>query len=297
MPQTRTPERLTLAHQRRLTQLKRAAVAAALAAFDRLGGYDEAAQAEFVATVVPLLLAGQSGVVAQVDAYYSAAAGAITGTSSSPIGIDPAQIIGAKARQGVALETVYRRPLWDWHRRQEALAQLDSRPMAQRSTIGRERSRLYARSRIAKDIITDMQLVQRDAAWARAQVDPRLPMWRRVLNGDSCALCVTAASNTYARIRRIQIHPGCDCGIEPVGDSGVMALPNLKQLPDVYRQLNSEVRRGTGISKAVDPTGPVTLYRDQLNITLPDDLDPVEVVSHGELGPLLWVQGHEFSDN
>lgn len=277
--------------------MKRATLAGVLLAFDNLAGLTDEQQAAFIGMIVPLILAGQASVVAQVDAYYSAAAGITTGTTTSPLGLDPAELIGAKARQGVPLETVYRRPLWDWQRRQEALADLDPRAMRYKSTIGRERTRLYARSRIAKDIITDMQLVQRDAAWARAQVDPRLPMWRRVLNGDSCPLCVTAASNTYARIRRIQLHPGCDCGIEPIGDSGVMALPNLSQLPDVYRQLNSEVRRGTGISKAVDPSSPVVLYRDQLNVTLPDDFPGVEVVQHGELGPTLWQRGHDFSDN
>lgn len=291
------PERLNVIHRARLARLRAAAALAATRAFDRIS--DPAADASaFLADVVPIALGAQAAMVAEVDAYLSLVAGVVTGSDRAPVGIDAAQIVGAKARNGNVLETVYRRPLWEWERRQaelfaRAAGEMPDGPIRRQSSIGREQIRLFARSRIAQDIVTDLQLVQRDATWARMQIDPRLPRWRRVTSGESCPLCTVAATNTYAAIRRIQLHPGCDCGIEPLVDGDVMSTPNVRQLPDVYRRLVEVRQPGSGINAKADANGPVVLYPDLLNTKLVD-LPKVEVVHHDELGPVLWDAAHEF---
>lgn len=298
----RPPEQLTAAYMARMARLRRASVLSIQALFDDVVTGPESAAA-FVDAAVPVVLGAQQAVVAEVDAYLSTAAGAMTRTSTAPVGLDASQLIGAKARNGTSIETVYSRPFWQWERRQaelfdEALQRLPRGSIRRQSSlIARERIRLYARTRVAQDIVTDMQLVQRDAAWARVQIDPRLPRWRRVLSGaENCPLCAVAATNTYAKIRRIQLHPRCDCGIEPVVDTDVMATPLVRDLPDVYRRMADMRIRGSGISKRTDTTGPVTLYPDLLNARFePGALPGVEVVEHGELGPTLWVQGQHFT--
>lgn len=296
------PPRLTAAYMARLARIRNAASAAILARFDQIVA-DDSDAAAFVAAATPVVLAAQERTVATVDAYLSLAAGTMTGTTTAPVGLDAAEIIGAKARAGTSIETVYSRPFWQWERRQaelfnEALKRLPRKSIRRlSSSAAREQVRLYARSRIAQDIITDLQLVQRDAAWARVQIDPRLPQWRRVLSGaENCPLCTVAATNTYTKIRRIQLHPNCDCGIEPIVDTDVMATPLVRDLPDVYRRMAEMRVRGSGISRKTDVTGPVTLYPDLLHARIdPGDLPGVEVVEHGELGPTLWVQGQRFT--
>jgi hypothetical protein len=291
------PRDLTAAYMRRLQRIRKATTAAAFANFARV---TPASAGDYVDSVVPIVLSGQATTVATVDAYLSLVAGAATDTSTQPVGIDPAEIIGAKARNGTPLETVYHRPFWEWERRQRELfdaVELPSTSIRRATGVDREQLRLYARSRIAQDIITDLQLVQRDAAWARIQIDPRLPRWRRVLTGaENCPLCATAATQTYTKVRRIQLHPGCDCGIEPVIDGDALAVPNVSALPAVYERMAQMRVRGSGISRRTDVTGPVTLHPDRLNARFdPQDMPPVEVVEHGELGPLLWPTGQHFT--
>jgi hypothetical protein len=239
---------LTSSHRRRLEAVRAVAGRHVLSAFDALPS--PAGGTGFVAEVVPIVLAAQSATVDLVDVYLSAYAGTATGTSTEPLGLDPAELIGAKARNGaVVLETVYRRPLWDWER-----------------TGNRE----AARARITTDVLTDIQLAQRDATFVRMQVDPRLPRWRRVTSGVSCDLCTAAATRTYARINRVHIHPGCDCTAEPVADESVTTTPDPRALRGAYRQLND--------SRSPAPVPGAAVHE------------------HGELGPTLAVLGHAFAE-
>lgn len=176
-----TQAELTAIHKRRLDALRMILTRSVLTGFDRVTDPTDALISTFVDDAVPLILAAQVVTVDLVDGYLSTAAGLATGTSTAPVGLDPAELIGAKARNGTVLETVYRRPFWEWQRSGTVDA---------------------ARARITTDILTDIQLVQRDAAWARMQVDPRLPRWRRVTAGDTCELCIAAASRTYSNINR-----------------------------------------------------------------------------------------------
>lgn len=251
---TRPPERLTAANQRRLQRLVALVVADVLRRYRRVPTRPTDDQLEqFIAGTVSIVLAGQTVTVRTVDAYLSAAAGLATGTSTRPLGLDPAQLLGAKARNGTPLETVYRRPFFD-----AARADLD---------------RTYIAGRLAQTAATDLQLAQRDAAQARMAADPRTPRWRRVLSGaEDCPLCTAAAGRTYRNINKLAIHPRCDCSVEPVIDTDIRAVPTA-----------AEVRYGL-------PT-PVP---DRVLVPAAGDRPGVEVLEHGELGPVLWVQGQHF---
>lgn len=240
---------LTAAHKRRLDALRAVTTRRTTNLFARSSTPTDASASRFVADTVPLVLAAQAAAVDMVDAYLSTYAGIATGTSTRPVGLDPTEIIGAKARNGTFLETVYRRPFWQWQR---------------------DGNRDAAAARITTDVLTDIQLAQRDATWARMQVDERLPRWRRVTAGSSCQLCTAAATRTYRNINQVHIHPGCDCTVEPVVDPAG-AGPDPSKLPAIYRQL-SDLRIPIGVTAA-----------------------GVAVHEHGELGPTLAVPGHEFA--
>lgn len=235
------PSSLTVAHRRRLDAVRAIASRGVLNAFDKVTASTSEAVNGFIADTVPLILAAQTVTVDLVDAYLSAS------TGGAPVGLDPAELIGAKARNGMVLETVYRRPFWQWERDGNLAA---------------------ARARMATDVLTDIQLVQRDATYVRMAIDPKLARWRRVASGDSCQLCTSAATRSYKNIQQVAIHPGCDCTIEPVVSDG--PAPDAGALPAAYRQLQ-------------DSRLPVA------------SASGVAVHDHGELGPTLAVEGHEFT--
>lgn len=233
---------LTVIHKRRLDAVRAVASRGVLNAFDKVTAPTSEAVNGFIADTVPLILAAQTTTVDLVDAYLSAYSG------TAPVGLDPAALIGAKARNGVVLETVYRRPFWQWER--------DGLQDA-------------ARARMSTDVLTDIQLVQRDATYVRMAIDPNLARWRRVTSGGSCDLCTSASTRTYKNIQQVAIHPGCDCTIEPVL-TGTEGAPDPARLPEAYRSLqDSRLLAATAAGVAVH--------------------------DHGELGPTLAVEGHEFT--
>lgn len=114
-----------------------------------------------------------------------------------------------------------------------------------------------ARARVAQTAVTDVQLATRNAANLVTRNTERVTGYRRVLGfGKNCPLCTVASTQHYTRDDLLPIHPGCGCTVEPL----------LGEVPD--------------LSEGVDVTS----------------LPKVEVVEHGELGPVLWDASHDFTD-
>lgn len=192
-------------YTRRLATVRTSTIARVLAA-------DTASTRAFVDRVVPVVLAAQAVAVAQADAYMSLEAGTATRTSTEPWRLNPAALIGRRARRGDYLEDVYARN----HRAAE-------------STFA---------ERMAREVNTDITLAERAATYVHTEGDPRITGYRRVLSaGKNCALCVVAATQRYGKGDLRPIHRSCGCTTQPIyGASGGYARPSRSQLNTLYER-------------------------------------------------------------
>ncbi len=232
-----------------------------LAAFDGLGTYRDAAAAEFVARVVPVVLATQQQMGAVTDAYLTALIADMTGQAAAPAGVElPA------ALRGTPPEEVYRRPfVQTWTALADGKDFLDARAQG--------------RTRLLSITETDLQMARTHAA-QQSMARGGTKFFRRRLSGgkSTCALCVIASTQRYRVENLMPIHPGCHCKPEP--------LPGNRdpgQIIDeaLLREAHDAIARDTGSS---DRGGRAPDYR-QIIITR----------EHGEIGPLLAVRRQNFT--
>ena len=223
-------------------------------------------------TVTQQVLAGQRTVVRSVDVSLAAmAAVTVPGAPAAPVGLDAEQLIGARARNGTPLEEVYSRP--------GKIARED----------GFEAGVAYLRQAIA----TDVQLAQRYAANAIVETDRRIVRWRRQTNpvpgGETCGLCVVAATQTYRKSDLQPIHYMCRCTVYPVySTQRVDTTYDRDALSAVYDRSDGATDRNS--------LGRIRFSADDLPPGLSADalveLEP-RVVSHPELGPFLTGRRHD----
>lgn len=173
---------------------------------------DTSSTTAFVDRVVPLVLAAQEVTVASADAYLSTEAGMATGSSTEPWGLNPAALIGHRARRGEFLEDVYARN----HRSAE-------------STFV---------ERMAREVNTDITLAERAGTYVHTDGDPRITGYRRVLSASkNCGLCVAAATQRYGKGDLRPIHHACKCTTQPTyGDAGGFRKPSRSQLSELYER-------------------------------------------------------------
>ena len=244
--------RLHLAYRRRLELVRTNTTARVLAV-------DAADLDGWLAQVVPLVLDGQRQAVAETDAYLSLEAGLATGTSTEPWGLDPEPLIGVRARRGAPLEDVYARNL--------------------RASVG------TLRNRLEREVATDIQLAQRNAAWVHTNGDPRIVGYRRVLDTsrENCGLCIAASTRRYRRSDLQPIHSHCGCTVQPIYSTENLpdgVVIDRERLDALYAQVGGA-------------TDAATLSRFRANpADLPPTVDPsklpeVAVVDTPELGPTL----------
>lgn len=220
----------------------------------------------FVAAVVPVVTGAQRQIAALTDAYLAAVAAEVLGRPAGPVGV-PASVVDSETLRGVAPVEVYRRAgvtVWT------ALAHGAPIDVAARRGLRRAQS-LAA---------TDLQLAKTHAARHVLAQTGDVVGYRRTLTGSrSCGLCVVASTQRYRRGDLMPIHPGCDCGVLPIygtADPGpVVDVDTLEGVHDAIAE-----RFGTADRAA---RGPID-YRDAL-----------VVHTHGELGPVLGVRGHDFT--
>lgn len=196
--------------------------------------------------------------------------------SQTPIVVNSSDVIGARLRGGVPIEQVYMRPFT------EIRHQLD---------IGKTPDEAFriGQQRLIKTAETDLQLAKthasRDFAVKLQERHPgTIVGFRRVLSSkpNHCALCILASTRRYHSFDLLPIHPGCGCGVALIiGDEDPGAFIDDQRVQDLHAIVERDL--GKRYVKA-GGNGDLAAYRDIL-IT----------ETHGELGPVLAVRGHDFS--
>lgn len=244
---------LDVAYRTQRDRLAATVTAAAAHVFARLAPVN---QTSAIQTVVPLVEHGQQITVSLVDAYMAAKALAAT-KQGTVLGLDPARYTISALRNGADAIDVYRRAF---------NGPADQQPAA-----------------LDKLVRTDLQLAQTHSArdWMTEQAktatdETRIVGWRRVTDGDPCALCAQAATRTYYTGDLMPIHEHCSCTVEPLwGQHDVASV-------------------GTTVRVELDPELGPRLMADTWSSVGPrikprDELTPLETISLGTLdvGPLV----------
>lgn len=215
---------------------------------------------QFLGQALPVIHGGQQAMARFTDAYLSARIADRFGGQAAPLGVEAAAAI-----RGVDPEVVYRRPfaqLWT------ELGDGVPFPVALDHSVQRLVSLAH----------TDLQLTKTHTAQAVFGAHDRVSLYRRVPKGrDTCALCLIASTQPYAKRDLLPIHPGCDCGVEEIAD------PSQAHDPDLLDQVHDAVARDLGPDYQ-DYGGRASDYR-KIVVTR----------EHGELGPTLAVSGHRFT--
>jgi len=132
------------------------------------------------------------------------------------------------------------------------------------------------RLRLTQLIGGDMQLAKVHASRQSMRGYPEEgQFYRRVLTGrENCALCVVASTQRYYRGDLLPIHPGCDCGVQPL-PPGLAVNQVIDE--DLLEQVHQITADRLGVS---DRGGRTPDYRKLLTVS-----------EHGEYGPTLsWAQ-------
>jgi hypothetical protein len=201
---------LAEAHVAAQVALRDAIASSAERVWNALPNHDEESIPLFLNTMLPTLEAGQRHAVALVDGYMANA------LERSAYGLNPRKLIGDAVRNGVTPNEVYRRPfvaLW---------SELKGGKLWMTANQ-------IAIQRLRTTIRTDLVRTQNLAGAAVVYRDPKVFGLRRVLNG-TCDLCVEA-TNVEGYVLQ-PIHPGCECGIEPVMTK---PRPAAQAVPEVHQ--------------------------------------------------------------
>lgn len=228
------------------------------------GEHRDADLERFVAQVVPVVLAARRQVSALTDAYLAQVLSEVLGRRVRPRGPIDTDLL-----RGVAASEVYARPFV------EVRTKL-SEGLAYDAAVSASAARLT-------DItLADMQLAKTHTAQARINVDGVRGYKRTLTGSKNCALCYLASTQFYHRADLLPIHPGCDCGVQPiaVGDRVNMDADLAATHEAVEARFGAADASGRDIGLG-DPR------KDYAKVVLVRD--------HGELGPVLTVKSQRFT--
>lgn len=254
-----TLNRLTEAYDSQVNAIRRQITAFGQAYWDSLPHYRASAVEDMIEAITPRVTAGQLRIADLTRAYLAQCARELGWKVTLPP-IDQDEIIDAR---GVDPRTVYRRPAVDVY---TALAA--GKPLPQAAGEGR--------LRLTQLIGGDMQLAKVHASRQSMRSYPEEGQYyRRVLTGrENCALCVVASTQRYHRGDLMPIHPGCDCGVQPLPPG--LAVNQVID-GDLLEQVHQIAADRLGVS---DRDGRTPDYRKLLTVS-----------EHGEYGPTLsWAQ-------
>ena len=251
-----TPAQRLVAHQKATAQVRGSVLRFANMYWAALGSYRDADIDKLITAIVPRVQAGQIRTAELTSAYIASVA------SEQALAVDVAVVTGGR---GVAASEVYRRPGNAIYRE---LALGASVPDAIKAGGARLQS------------LVGMDLQMAKVRQAKISLGGTgFTSYRRVLTGkENCALCVVASTQRYARGDLLPIHPGCDCGIDPI-QSGEM-LPQVLD-EDLLAATHSMVHDFAGDSDR--------------SARAPDYLQMIVTHEHGEHGPSLRWRGQNFT--
>ena len=150
-----------------------------------------------VGQIVPAVRAGQLQLATLTDAYIGRLA------QQSGVAWVPSLDRTVTAYRGVDSGTVYRRPAVSLY-------------TALTAGEGFSRAVDVGRNRLQSIVSTDLQQARNRQA-SRSVSGSGFHSFRRVLTGkEDCDLCRLASTHRYSRDDLMPIHPGCDCGVEPL---------------------------------------------------------------------------------
>lgn len=207
-----------------------------------------------LARLVPLVQAGQLQLANLTSVFLAQQAVLLRGVPYAPVPVDRTALADIR---GVPDKEVFRRPAVELYTQ---LAAGKSMGEAIKISAARLVSITGTHLQLAKTIQAEKALKASGAVY-----------FRRVLSGsENCKICTVAATQRYKAIHRMEIHPGCDCGVEE--------LP-AREAPD----------------RIIDPTllKAVAGLEDK-NGKL-DARDLITIHEHGELGPVLTWRKHAFT--
>lgn len=254
-----TLNRLAEAYDSQVHAIRQQITAFGQAYWDSLPHYRASAVEEMIEAITPRVTAGQLRIADLTRAYLAQCARELGWKVALPP-IDQDEIIDAR---GIDPRTVYRRPAVDVY---TALAA--GKPLPQAAAEGR--------LRLTQLIGGDMQLAKVHASRQSMRGYPEEgQFYRRVLTGrENCALCVVASTQRYYRGDLMPIHPGCDCGVQPL-PPGLAVNQVIDE--DLLEQVHQVAADRLGVS---DRGGRTPDYRKLLTVS-----------EHGEYGPTLsWAQ-------
>lgn len=265
---TATAAAITSAYAAQTAQLRSRLLAVLGATWLSLAAWRTADMHRFLATALPMVAGAQRLMGSLTDAYLSRVVGALTGSTSLPVGL-PTSVVDGHGLRGVAPAEVYQRPfVTTW----TALSNGQSLDSAVRQ--GGERLRSVAS--------TDLQLAKTHSASAAMQRMPRVTGYRRVPDAKACALCLIASTQRYHKADLLPIHPGCGCDVEPLtGNEPEGQVIDRELLNRVHNAVRQQFGTQSFSAGDIGTTG--LKYRD-LIITH----------HHGEIGPVLAVRGQHF---
>ena len=259
MPDLDSLNRLAEAYDSQVHAIRQQITAFGQAYWDSLPHYRASAVEDMIQAITPRVAAGQLRIADLTRAYLAQCARELGWKVVLP-SIDQDEIRGAR---GVDPRVVYRRPAVDVY---TALAA--GKPLPQAAAEGR--------LRLTQLIGGDMQLAKVHASRQSMRGYPAEgQFYRRVLTGrENCALCVVASTQRYYRDDLMPIHPGCDCGVQPL-PPGLAVNQVIDE--DLLEQVHQITADRLGVS---DRGGRTPDYRKLLTVS-----------EHGEYGPTLsWAQ-------
>ena len=262
------------------TRLVRGAGRVAGEVFRQLGSWRDEDFTRY-ANVVKPQIDGLKLQAANLQAAYYQQVAQANGEDFTSVAVRATQLTDEALRNGPSFDEVYRRPFIDVYRAlssNELVSTAIQRGVARASSLAE----------------TDVQLASRIAGLRQREANNNIVGYRRVLTGsENCALCAIASTQRYTRNNLKPIHPGCDCGEEPIyGDFDPGQVIDQTGLDSIHEALQTQL--GVSDAQARDAQiGKFVQYDD--NVRLADFTEIIATREHGEYGPTLTWRDQAFT--
>lgn len=284
--------RIQQAHHRRFLGVQDGTADLIGQQWDTFAGLDDVAAAQFEAAAGVVIETAKAQTSTLAVAYMNAN-DRLGGFPAS--GLVP---VVPEIRNGVPVTEVYHRSIVEARARVANGATFD-----EAMASGRARAVSTAR--------TDVSLANKGEMARGGQLRPWVVGYRRVLTGRSCAFCATASTQRYKSADLLPLHPSCDCDVAEIFGTEDPGRVINGDLLDELKKAGAEDGRPDYWNGpyVVEGDGSIR-YRKVENLLGPDgqplrtpdgairrqvsagEKVRVEVVDHGELGPMLTDAKH-----